>query len=150
MMQARKCSKTPIAGCRRNHREPGKKRGMEPLDEDFEIVLSEISARQHRLVQDSHDQHAVRLGQIEDDMTSNFKSAQTGLNRIAGSADGGIAAQQFEPIFEPAKMPIGLTPSPSLDCVGNDLIDIAFGLGRDSMRQGLSLSGRQPVLSTYP
>lgn len=87
-------------------------------------------------MQDSHDQNAIRLGQIEDDVTTNLESPQTGLNRIAGSADGRAAGQQIESILQLAKIAVSLTPSPGLDCVGNDPVDVALGFGRDSIRQG--------------
>jgi hypothetical protein len=84
-------------------------------------------------VQDTHDEYPVRLWKIKDDVMANLESPQAGFEGIAGSADGGVTSQQFEPIFELAKIPIGLTPSPSLNRVADNLIDIAFGLNRDSV-----------------
>ena len=43
-------------------------------------------------MQDAHNEYAVGLGKIEDDVTANFESPQAGLDRIAGTADGGVAS----------------------------------------------------------
>ena len=50
--------------------------------------------RQHLLVQNTHDQHPVRLREVKDNMLPMFKSLKSGVNGIASSAEGRVLSQQ--------------------------------------------------------
>ena len=71
-------------------------------------------------------QHAAGAGKIEHNVPADLKSSQTGADRVTGSADGGIAAQEIETVFQFRKVPIRLPPTPLRGRVGKNPIDVVL------------------------
>jgi len=71
-------------------------------------------------------QHAAGAGKIEHNVPADLKSSQTGADRVTGSADGGVAAQEIEAVFQFCKVPIRLPPTPLCGRVSDNPINVVL------------------------
>ena len=83
-------------------------------------------ARDHLLVQDSHDQNPVRLGKVEDHMLPKLKTSKTGPNGIASPTEGRVLCQQFKAIEKTSRISSCLVRSPCLHGVTDSGPEIRF------------------------
>jgi hypothetical protein len=87
---------------------------------------SEVVGWQHLLMKYPNYQHAAGAGKVEHNVPADLKSSQAGADRVTGSADGGIAGQEIEAVFQFRNVPIRLLPTPLRGRVGDNPIDVVL------------------------
>ena len=104
-------------------------------------------------MENSGNQDAIGLGQIEHRVSTNLESAQVGLDLVACSPNRWIVCQKIEAFLDPAQVEIRLTPSPGSDCECGDFVDIEllarFGECRWKGARSLEHAGAMPLKGLF-